>query len=166
MDNYGKLEVVKHAHTYIDKILNSTDLFEKASCNNSCSFCCHSKIFMSLIESEYIKFVIKELNIKPNKKRSKIQNSTNEDKIKWINKACPYLLDENSKGIRLCSIYEFRPIVCRTHNSLEESKYCNKEEFPNRFINEGRLIKTEAVTLALCLLLSDNLELTPINKIY
>jgi Fe-S-cluster containining protein len=120
------------------------------------------------LEAEYVKFMIKNKNIKGNKKRMKLQS--NPANIKWIDKACPYLLDENKDGQRLCSIYEFRPMVCRTHNSAEDPKFCNKGEFPDRTIQEGRIIQMEAITIAL-MLLSGELEnkdipdMIPIHKL-
>jgi Fe-S-cluster containining protein len=166
-EKHGSLEVVNYAHQYIDAYLEKSKLFEKASCKGlGCSFCCHSVIYGSEIEMDYIKHNIKLLKIKPNKRRSKLQNSVkDESKLKWVDKACPYLTDDKK-----CSIYEFRPIVCRTHNSTENPDNCNKED-ENGYekqltIGELRMIVTEAVTVILNLLTSDTIKLKPIHKVF
>lgn len=166
--NYSMNEIVKMIHRDSSASLERSGLFEKASCSKSCSFCCHDTILMPLIEANYVASEIKRRGIKGNKRRIKLQ-SLNQP-IKWIDKACPYLLDENSNGERLCSIYEFRPHVCRTHNSIEPVEFCNKEKYPNRTIAEGRAIEIEAIPIALMKLYMEETKdgyypMIPIHKL-
>ncbi len=123
---------------FVNEGINVPEFKERISCGSAtnCSFCCHDRIDMGKVESEYIKSVIKAKNIIPNKDRIQKQNANTT--IKWMDKACPLLLDEDDKGQRLCSIYEDRPLVCRTHNSTMDPEQCNKENDPTREINEGR----------------------------
>lgn len=148
----GNLGLIEFAFEMVDKILAKAEIFKKASCNKSCSFCCHSEINMSKFESLYIKSKLIKNNIIPNEQRKKIQMETPSNSLKYMDKACPFLSDENVSGQRLCSIYEFRPIVCRTHNSLSEIRFCDKETYPNKVVREVRTLESEAVFFALLLL--------------
>jgi len=149
----GSLGMIQVIHEHIDKALEKSGIWEKATCKGACSFCCHDTILMPPLEAEYIQHILLDNEITGNTHRKELQSSGKE--ITFMDKACPYLADENEEGNRLCSIYEIRPIVCRTHNSTEPIKFCNKEEYPNRFINEGRIISVEAVTLALMMMKHD-----------
>lgn len=137
----------KMARGTIDKALEKTDMMAKTSCSKSCSFCCHDTIFVTHDEGEYIKKVVKEKGIIPDAKRLRRQKN-NATNIKWIDKACPLLSEENAQGERLCSIYEDRPLICRTHNSTEEPKFCDKSKYPGREINELKTVLMEGVVMS------------------
>ena len=83
-------------------------------CKKGCNYCCHYEIAVSSVEVEYIK---KNVNMKGKIKPER-------------SKACPFL----KKGI--CSIYPYRPFLCRRHLSLADSnrwcekKLCNNYTFP------------------------------------
>lgn len=133
-----------------NEVLEKAGLWKQASCKGACSACCHDEIMMPPLEAEFIQDILLENEITGDQRRKELQSSG--EQIKWMDKACPYLLDEDEEGRRLCSIYEIRPMVCRTHNSTEDPKFCNKEDYPNRSINEGRIIQIEAITVALMLM--------------
>jgi len=135
------------ARLFVDEALAKTGLIEKASCNSSCSFCCHDIIIVSHDEGAYIKKVIAEKGIVPNADRLNKQKRMNPN-IKWIDKACSLLLDEDESGQRKCSIYEDRPLICRTHNSTEDPKFCNKDEYPGRTINELKAVMIEGLVMS------------------
>lgn len=148
----GNLGLIEFAFEMVDKILLKAKIFEKASCNKGCSFCCHSEINMSKFEFMYIKAKTIQNNIIPNYERKLAQMEKPNNELNYMEKACPFLSDENSVGKRLCTIYEFRPLICRTHNSLSEYRFCNKEEFPTKTVKEVRTLESEAVFFALLLL--------------
>jgi Fe-S-cluster containining protein len=131
-----------------DQLIKQSKLFEKASCSKGCSFCCHDSIIVSKIEIEHIKKVIAEKGITPNRERLAKQK-LNLKSIKWADKACPLLSDPNEQGERVCTIYEDRPFICRSHNSREDPKFCNKNEYPNRGVQEGRILEIDALGMAL-----------------
>ncbi len=109
----------------------------------NCSFCCHDRIEMGAIEAQYVEQAVKEKGVVPNQHRIKQQNEN--PNIKWMDKACPLLLDENSEGNRLCSIYEDRPLICIIHNSAEDPERCNKENDPGRSIREAKIAVLDAL---------------------
>jgi len=122
----------------VDEFREMPEYTQNITCgtSNDCSFCCHSDIPIGKIEADYIKKVIEEKNIKPNYKR--LHEQMTNPNPKWMAKACPLLLDENTEGKRLCSIYEDRPIICRIHNSNEEPKECDRSEDPHKIVKETR----------------------------
>lgn len=136
-----------YARGVVDKIIDKSKLKEKTSCNSSCSFCCHDTIYVSHDEGEHIKNVIKEKGIVPNADRINKQKHANPN-MKWIDKACPLLSQENEKGERLCSIYEDRPLICRTHNSTEEPKFCDRKTYPGRSTGELKIVLLESVVMS------------------
>ncbi len=159
----GNLGLIEYAYNFCDRVLAKSKIFEKASCNKSCSFCCHSEINISKLESVYIKANIIKNNIIPNQRRKNLQMENDFNTLSFSDKACPFLSDENANGQRLCSIYEFRPLVCRTHNSLSPIKMCNKELYPNTSVKEVRTLESEAIFIGL-LLLEKGIETVP--KLY
>lgn len=146
----GKLAVVQYVQDYASKVLEQAKVFDGATSCNGCSSCCHSDIPVSRLEGNYIKETLK-LNpeILPNKRRLELQKSVSDTtELKWMDKACPMLEDE-IEGKRLCSIYEIRPLICRTHNSIEDPKYCDKSKYPDKIIKEVYLIESEALHFAM-----------------
>lgn len=83
-------------------------------CKRGCCHCCYYPITISPLEVEFIK---KHTKIK------RLINTSNKN-------ACPFL----TKGS--CSIYEYRPFLCRRHLSINdvpkwcEKDICNNFEFP------------------------------------
>jgi hypothetical protein len=80
-------------------------------CKKGCSHCCHYEITVSIVEVEYIKRNIKI--------KGKIRSQRG--------KACPFL----RQGI--CSIYPYRPFLCRRLLSLADSERWCKEDICNKF---------------------------------
>jgi len=157
-NEHGRDVLIASLHENVSEMLQRAGLWEKASCNKSCSFCCHDTIYMTQLESEYIANRIKEEGILPHFDRMIKQQEGNPT---FMEKACPMLSDVNEEGNRPCSIYEFRPLVCRTHNSIEDPKFCDRDKYPGRFNQEGRAIATEAIYIALVMLeqeLSDKFD--------
>jgi len=91
-----------------------TYIHKFTACKKGCNHCCHYEITISVLETEYIKRNIKDSKISKNL----TQNS------------CPFL----KQGI--CSIYEYRPYLCRRHVSINDSakwcetEICHKYNFP------------------------------------
>ena len=149
---HGGNAMIQYAHEQCQEMLDKRNLFEETSCKGSCSFCCHDTIMMPKLEAEYIKAILKLNNLIPDPTRSKLQQELPKESLNFMARACPLLADENEEGKRLCSIYEARPLVCRTHTSLSESKFCNRAEYPNAIVQEVRMLETEAITFAIVIL--------------
>lgn len=90
----------------LDKKLNACFLEQKdfIHCKAGCSACCEKGDYpLSDIELEYLMQGF--INLEPEKKIIVQEN------FKTMKKGgkCPFLID------KLCSIYPYRPIICRTH---------------------------------------------------
>lgn len=99
------------------------DLYQFASrftpCKKGCNSCCHYSVTVSEIEIAYIE-----------KHGGKRRNKSLGPKRDYHGSPCPFLVNGG------CSIYEFRPFVCRRHVTLiPTSHWCdpvrsNDETFP------------------------------------
>lgn len=90
-----------------------------AACTRGCSACCHIPVMLLASEAQHIAREIGRslLNV-PDEKR-------NAEPPSWRGEghACPFLVAGE------CSIYEHRPIACRTHFNLDRDAYlCEHQE--------------------------------------
>ncbi|HMC02174.1 MAG TPA: YkgJ family cysteine cluster protein [Flavobacteriaceae bacterium] len=152
----GTERLLKMIYGNADQAAELTRKKVKVLCSKGCSFCCHDKIIMSHIEGQHFLSNLKKLNIKPNRGRLKRQNKTKFENLKWKDKACSFLGEDGS-----CTIYEIRPLICRTHNNIGNSvDDCDKSENPNKTVLESYTIEMTARSFALFLLSGDKPEVT------
>lgn len=137
--------------TEIKKLYNNVDesfSSYKACCEKGCAHCCYQPIEIVACEevpiSEYIKNsmdgklkqIVKNNIIKwaihfnryytdaeavKSKQDLFIANKSYREKVDEDHVPCPFLI-ENS-----CSIYDVRPLVCRSHIELDSSIHCKKD---------------------------------------
>lgn len=81
-------------------------------CKKGCSHCCHVPVMVTAMEAFYIQT---KTGRKANEIRRKKERTRKPD-----GSPCPFL-KANS-----CSIYEFRPLACRTFASYDGEKECAK----------------------------------------
>ncbi|MEI4771427.1 YkgJ family cysteine cluster protein [Psychrobacillus sp. FJAT-51614] len=140
--HYEQLPILER---YFDLLHKGTKT--QPSCKSNCSGCCKYPIWTSAVESMYISNWI----------RTNMDQDTLEqihenfdtwyeeigewaegykygDKIKHDeytrkNIKCPFLINNS------CSIYDARPIVCRTYFSYGNPKNCERELFPKGTLN-------------------------------
>lgn len=110
--NYGLLKKLELFYSEMDIIYGYIHRF--TICKKGCNHCCSYEIAITEVEVEYIKSKIK----------------SNKIKVDPVGTKCPFL----KKGI--CSIYEYRPFICRRHLSINDSSrwcqsdICNNYTFP------------------------------------
>lgn len=136
---------VKEMYDMIQQVMDDPGYKDKITCSKKCSFCCHDKIQMPNIEAERIKKLgIKPVDRKVLKKQKQVADFNN---LKWADKKCSLL---NTDGT--CSIYENRPLICRTHNSIDDPKKCDTRIFVNISHNQAFSVNFEAVMYAMFIL--------------
>jgi len=120
----GRLKKLELLYSEMEAIYEFIHKF--TACKKGCNHCCHYEIAITDLEIEYIKSKVKTKKIKPSP----------------FGQACPFL----KKGI--CSIYEYRPFICRRHLSIADTAnwceldVCNEYEFP--LINLSEIDKSYA----------------------
>ncbi len=91
---------------------------EYLHCKKGCALCCKRGDYpLSQIEFDYLMkgYELVDENTK-NIIKNNIENIKNGDKDSYI---CPFLIND------VCSVYEYRPIVCRTFGVLTEDSKGN-----------------------------------------
>jgi len=140
-----------YARKAIEGIKKKADMDSKISCTGKCSFCCHSRILVSYDEGIHIRTHIKEKGIVVDQDRLKVQKQSKDmhfRDISWQDKACSLLSDPDENGDRQCTIYDERPIICRTHNSTEDPANCDRSEDEAKSVGEVRIIMADALMSA------------------
>lgn len=167
-DHKHKNEIVYHAHNFIaelkeiyekdgldslidtvyrlaDVCTKNQDWINSVSCSRGCSFCCYQRISITKWEADYIVAHVKEYN--PNMKLLEKQNLVeNFDSLPWADQKCSLLNDDGT-----CSIYDKRPLICRTHNSTDDPKICHRGNHPNTPHGQVFSVPTQALQYAMAL---------------
>jgi Fe-S-cluster containining protein len=100
---------IEAANRFIDGIFEKNDIVAQVQCGKQeCSFCCHDQIMLSTQEAEYIK---KNATYEINQELlEKQRNALDFKKLSFADRACIFLKEGK------CSIYEYRPLICKSHN--------------------------------------------------
>ncbi len=114
LNKINSLKTLQHnAEEFFKKIQNHHSL--KMNCKEGCSKCCYVDLSVFEIESERVKAWFLELS-DSKKSELKLKWKTNFSKMGEnakgeSQKACDFLIDDS------CSIYEARPLICRTQGA-------------------------------------------------
>lgn len=89
-----------------------------SACVKGCSHCCYQAIPIASFEARYIGEHIKTSPVE-------LKRSNPRDEMLFSDKTpCPFLNNDN------CTIYEFRPLTCRTHVNFDKDNYwCRYENW-------------------------------------
>jgi Fe-S-cluster containining protein len=100
---------IEAANRFINDIFEKNDIVAQVQCGKQeCSFCCHDQIMLSTQEAEYIK---KNATYEINQELlEKQRNALDFKKLSFADRACIFLKEGK------CSIYEHRPLICKSHN--------------------------------------------------
>jgi uncharacterized protein len=124
-------------------------------CQRGCSSCCKKGLSVTPIEADYIRSWIKA---RPDRRQSILEMSA----ANRTNIGCRYL-----DGAGACSIYEVRPVICRSHGAptlIPEGNGLKKDICPLNFADDPELLTlTSEEWIRLDTL---NLILTALNKAY
>jgi Fe-S-cluster containining protein len=135
-------DIMKAFYTILDKEADAID----KPCKKGCDYCCYHAIYVSFLEGYYVKSFLEHL---PDARFQIIK----DEWLKWMKTCselnlfsrqlatpqlfaahnqiyddhkikCPFLLDNE------CSIYEVRPIICRTFFTFTTPDMCSTERPP------------------------------------
>lgn len=104
----------------------------QSQCAVGCHECCRISVSMTSLEAELIGKAIGVLPAKP----AKAYLVTGEadwsaEPMRFFGVPCSFL----EKG--QCSIYEHRPVACRTHTNLGDARFCSTEIEPDQSYVSG-----------------------------
>ena len=92
-----------------DEILRSQEGF--VACGKGCSHCCHMNVQISNVEAE-------KLQERSGKQKAKILRPVRHAHDEFKGVKCPFLGTAGE-----CTVYESRPLACRTHTSFGVDDY-------------------------------------------
>jgi Fe-S-cluster containining protein len=95
-------------------------------CQKGCDPCCHIGIHISSLEAQYIHL------------KTGIPYRNEPVSVVKINTPCPFLKDH------CCSIYQYRPYVCRRHHALFNPKWYPVELCNDLYASQARVFEVEA----------------------
>lgn len=100
---------IREVHKTADLIFSEAAKF--AVCSKGCSHCCYQAIPIAIYEARYIGEHI-------NKPPIELKQRISRDVMSFSDQTpCPFLLEGE------CSIYEHRPLTCRTHVTFDKDNY-------------------------------------------
>ncbi len=137
-----------YIESYMSQIMENDVVKKSLACGNGCSACCHTQVSINSDEAELLSQLVIDGNAHIDLKKLYIQGNVENDPAKWFQlpytlRGCVFLDEKGS-----CTIYENRPIVCRTNNVLGEASQCDTRdgvEKPLRLLNTH---KSDIVTIA------------------
>ncbi len=129
----------KQVNNSIEKLLEDPIVKNNITCKRGCAACCHTQVGITSDEA----FLLTDLIVKGHpvdtsrlKIQAQIGNNSNEWlKLSYHMRKCVFLRENNE-----CSIYEQRPLVCRTNLVISPPKNCDTSDGINHPV---RLVKTE-----------------------
>jgi Fe-S-cluster containining protein len=134
--------LIRALHVQLDFLQEKAKFEDELQCGRQqCSFCCHSEIFMTPSEAQYIKENATRYEI--DKERQAKQRATEYTKLSFADKACIMLKDGR------CQIYEHRPMVCRNHGAARgtDPEECHQQNIEQGkvFVSQPRAVIFEAI---------------------
>lgn len=94
-------------YAFIDK-LNSRFVSTFVTCSKGCSHCCNMDVQMTTLEAEYIV------------RATGIAHNIDTPLTTGHKTPCPFL-----SKMRVCTIYTYRPLVCRTYHVVSDPNLCS-----------------------------------------
>jgi Fe-S-cluster containining protein len=116
------LAALDAVYEYVDRYFDAAK--NLVACKRGCANCCHGRVWISQAEADFIASKI-------SRTAPQIESIEDEDSfpIRDNKFPCTFLGDDLS-----CSIYENRPLVCRTHFNFEQTNALCEFENADRSI--------------------------------
>lgn len=138
---YGKVE------EYNNEVFADPVVSQFIQCKKGCSMCCHTQVSVSNDEAVLLADLIKngqKIDWQRLHKQKEAGNSNSKYyQLSYQDRACVFLDDEGA-----CSIYENRPMVCRTNNVVSDPKNCDTRVVEKPTISLINTYKSDIVVYA------------------
>jgi Fe-S-cluster containining protein len=140
----GPIAAVKELYQKIDTEYVRVMEDAKISCKKGCSFCCHLNVDLTKLEAELIEAHCEERNLEIDREKFRRQlKLTVSNRHLSKDSACTFLKDNE------CSIYEARPIACRTYYVLNDANRCDSKKYPKGKTTQATAIMADCMAAAL-----------------
>lgn len=116
--DYANYENIHTLHKFFDKVSRSIG-DGRSVCQRGCAHCCNLDIDLDFFEARYIAHHLDLTLIDRNKR---VRKGYEYDRGNY----CPFLNQRNGA----CSIYKYRPIVCRSFITFDSPAYCADRSYP------------------------------------
>jgi len=143
---------VKQIHEAIDEALvaGQKGLQEKISCKKGCSNCCHLNIVVTDDEAEVLAPLYDGTQNEKLKRQAAVTDDLKYPSILGYEDAACVFLKDNA-----CSVYENRPMACRTYYVVSNPEDCDAIKHPDRLVKQAsnfvaEMIKSVAYKRAGC----------------
>jgi len=103
----------------ISDAFNRMTISKHSICQRGCAHCCKVGVILTTLEAKYIALNIGEL-----------VNTEEEETQDYTGQYCPFLDQDKAE----CSIYEYRPIVCRSFAAFDHVDICADDSYPQHLI--------------------------------
>lgn len=135
----------QEVQNYVDEAMAHPLVKKFVSCKKGCAACCHTQVSITEDEAKLLATLVSKGH-SIDWHRLHIQAGTKNGakdffKLDYNLRRCVFLDGNNA-----CSIYEQRPMVCRTNNVLSEPKLCETMDGKQHPI---RMVKTEKANMAM-----------------
>lgn len=137
----------KKVEQYNQEVFSDPFVKENIQCRKGCSMCCHTQVSATQDEAVLLADIIASghpIDWNRFHKQKEVGNSHADwYKLNHSDRACIFLDDQGA-----CSIYEHRPLVCRTNNVISDPANCDTTLFNNPTISLINTHKSDIVTYA------------------
>lgn len=110
------LKKVRRIYAFVDWLVSSSNLDKASVCKKGCHHCCYLDVDVSLLEAAYI---ARNTGYTQVMRESRIRKGYHRGR-----QYCGFLNRETGT----CSIYEFRPLACRSFFAYDDPELCDKDE--------------------------------------
>jgi hypothetical protein len=107
------LKKVRNLYAFVDWMLSDSGVNKASVCTKGCSHCCYLDVDVTLLEAAYIAH---NTGYTMQDREQRLHKNYHEDK-----QYCGFLDRESGT----CSIYEYRPLACRTFFSMDSPDLCD-----------------------------------------
>ncbi len=107
---------VKKIYAFVDWLTSASGLDKASVCTKGCHHCCYLDVDVSLLEAAYIARNTPYTQVM---RESRIRKGYHQGR-----QYCGFL----DRGTGTCSIYEFRPLACRSFFAFDDPELCDKDE--------------------------------------